>query len=141
VWDSQSGGIIEIFLTSKDGSIVPKGSWALFAIDLKDRRLLVGHTTKFNEALDNQSRETRDDGACLAFSQYPEKIFRPTSGHSRDIFRQIYQNFPNLGACFCWGYDCLVIFDDGTCSVYPNDSYEPGFSAIDRTRIWWGTGF
>ena len=142
VWDGRSGGDIKILLRATDGSIVPKGRWALFVIELQDGRLLVGHTTKFNEAPDGQF--THDNGAWLAFSQYPNKIYRPTEGHSYDIIRCTSGGYPVFGwgwgsVGFSWGCwssgGCLWIGEDGTCGVNPDISYEPGFSAIAQTRI------
>ena len=94
IFDSRSGRSIRTLFGATNGTIVPKGAAATFIVDLPDGRLLLGFTTKFNEAPDGSY--SRDDGALIAFSQHPGQIYRPTSAHSHDVYRSSGDSFSSL---------------------------------------------
>lgn len=132
VFDTDAGGDVNSLLGPANGSIVPYGTAAIFVVELADQRALLGHTTKFNEA--QNTAYSRDDGAFLAFSMNPDKVFRPTSAHPHDV----YKSNSNFG----WGGGhCLSIARD---LVYanPHFSYDDGFTAVSnntpyrRLRVW-----
>jgi len=116
VLDTLKGQSLQSLLSSKDGSIIPRGASVLFVAECQEY-VVAGHTSKFSIALHSAGHYVKDDAAFIVSSGDPGKVIRPVATHPNDVCGD--------ESSFNWGGGaCLSFQSNSYVRTYGGASYE-----------------